>query len=98
MPSDDEEFQEQELKEVPAFETGGRVSETGIALVHKGEYILPAPGSEAIMETVEAQGQTVVNYYFPVEIVVSGSLPEEEHEVIQARIWEKLSDALDTMA
>ncbi len=88
----------EELEEVPAFESGGRVSETGIALVHKGEYIVPAPGSEAVVETVETQGQTVINYYFPVEIVISGSLPEEEHEVIQARIWEKLSDALDAMA
>ncbi len=70
-----------------------RVNETGIALVHEGEYILPAPGSEAVLEPALASGG-MINYYFPVEIVIVGDLPEQEREAIENRIWEKLHDAL----
>ncbi len=70
-----------------------RVKETGIALVHEGEYILPAPGSEAMLEPAMAGGG-MINYYFPVEIVIVGALPEQEREAIENRIWEKLHDAL----
>ena len=90
-------FEENEVN-IPEFQTGGRVRETGIALVHEGEYIMPAPGSEAGIEPVDMSSQNVVNYYFPVEIVIVGSLPEEEREAIEMRIWEKLSDALERMA
>jgi hypothetical protein len=82
---------------IPAYQTGGYVRETGIALVHQGEYIMPASGSEAEIEPVAMDNQ-VINYYFPVEIVVVGTLPEEEREAIEARIWENLSDALDRLA
>jgi hypothetical protein len=82
---------------IPAYQTGGYVRETGIALVHEGEYIMPASGSEAEIESVAMDNQ-VINYYFPVEIVVVGTLPEEEREAIETRIWENLSDALDRLA
>jgi hypothetical protein len=82
---------------VPAYQTGGRVKETGLAVVHQDEYIIPAAGSEALIEPAALTGQTVINYYFPVEIVIVGSLPEEEHQAIQARVWERFSDALDRM-
>jgi hypothetical protein len=81
---------------IPAYQMGGYVRETGIALVHEGEYIMPAAGSEAEIEPVAMDNQ-VINYYFPVEIVVVGTLPEEEREAIEARIWEHLSDALDRL-
>lgn len=84
--------------DIPAYQTGGYVRETGIALVHEGEYITPASGSEAEIEPVELSEQSVVNYYFPVEIVIVGSLPEEEREAIEAQIWEHLSDALDRIS
>lgn len=92
-----DEFDKDEL-EVPSFQGGGRVRETGIALVHEGEYIMPAPGSEAEIEPAKAAEQAVVNYYFPVEIVIVGSLPEEERQAIETRIWEKLNDALEETA
>ncbi len=79
---------------IPAFQSGGVVKETGIALVHEGEFIMPAPGSEALIEGAP-EAQATVNFYFPVEIVVVGSLPEEERAAIEARIWESLGDALD---
>lgn len=87
------DFESDEM-DIPAFQTGGVVRETGLALVHEGEYIMPAPGSEAAIEPAQ-MGDQVVNYYFPVEIVIVGSLSEEEQEIMEARIWEKLTDALD---
>lgn len=83
---------------IPAFQTGGWVRRTGLALVHEGEFIRPARDSEAEIEPVEMNGQRVINYYFPVEIVIVGSLPEAERELIENRIWERLSDVLARMA
>lgn len=83
--------------EIPAFQMGGLVKEDGLAVVHKNEYIIPAPGSEAVIESVEMSNQ-VINYYFPVEIVIVGSLPEEEREMMEASIWEKLCEAQERLA
>jgi hypothetical protein len=95
LPPD--EFEEDEIT-VPSFHTGGWVRETGLALVHEGEFIMPAPGSEAGIEPVEMDGQRVINYHFPVEIVIVGTLPEEERELIAMRVWERLGDVLGRMA
>ena len=91
------EFDSEE-QELPAFQSGGRVRETGLAVVHEGEYIMPAPGSEVDIEPAEMTGQGVINYYFPVEIVVVGALSDEDHDAVQARVWEKLSDAMQRLA
>jgi len=82
---------------VPRFAGGGFVRETGLAIVHEGEYITPAPGSEAVIETAPGATQGVINYYFPVEVVIVGSLPEEERMSLETRIWESLGDALERM-
>jgi hypothetical protein len=50
-----------------------RVARTGIALVHEGELILSAPGSDAEFEQVDSDSRTVVQYFFPVEIEVCAS-------------------------
>jgi hypothetical protein len=83
---------------IPSFQSGGQVRRTGIALVHEGEFIMPAPGSKAEIEPVAMESERVVNYYFPVEIVIVGSLPEEERELITTRIWDQLGDVLRRMA
>jgi hypothetical protein len=50
-----------------------RVTRTGIALVHEGELVLPAAGSEAQAVQVGDDARSTIHYYFPVEIeVVSG--------------------------
>jgi hypothetical protein len=36
----------------------------------------------------------VVNYFFPVEIVVAGSLVPQEREIIQAQIYQDLHEAI----
>ena len=47
-----------------------RVKRTGIALVHEGELVLPAGGSEAAADIVASDDRVTVNYYFPVEVEV----------------------------
>lgn len=91
-------FEPEGGEELPMFQSGGFVKETGLAVVHEGEYIMPAPGSEAMIEPARMMSQGVVNYYFPVEVVVVGGLPEEEKAAIEARIWESLGDAFERMA
>lgn len=61
-----------------------RVKRTGIALVHEGELVLPAAGSEAAAEIVAHEDRITVNYYFPVEIEVRGpSEVEDSRRLIQ---------------
>ena len=40
-------FEPDGTEELPMFQSGGLVKETGLAVVHEGEYIMPAHGSEA---------------------------------------------------
>ena len=86
-----------ELINLPAYRSGGIVRETGIALVHEGEFIMPAPGSEATIDPLQASTKGEVNYYFPVEIVFVGSIPESEREAIEARIWERLGEEVERL-
>ncbi len=74
---------------------GGRVRRTGIALVHEGEMILPAPGSEALIERGSAAGPAAVHYHFPVEIeVVSGAGALDLDELAE-HVLARLSHGLD---
>lgn len=49
---------------------GARVTRTGLAVVHEGELILPAAGSEAQADQVLQDAQTTIIFSFPVEIEV----------------------------
>ncbi|WP_134495169.1 hypothetical protein [Microvirga pakistanensis] len=64
------------MASTPGLARGGyaaRVTRTGLALVHEGELVLPAAGSEAQAEQVIASDRTMVRYRFPVEVqVVTG--------------------------
>ena len=64
---------------------GARVRRTGIALVHQGELVLPAAGSEAEAETVLDDAQSTIQYFFPVEIEVRGA-PEGHHPSVAAEL------------
>lgn len=58
-----------------------RVRRTGIALVHEGELILPADGSEAEARSL---GGDAVTYYFPVEIeVCEARAPVDAESVVE---------------
>ena len=81
---------------LPGFQAGGRVERSGLAVVHKDEYIIPAPGSEAsIVPDMDGmqQGQ-VINYYFPVEVEVVGTLSNVEMERVAQYMYDQLNNAL----
>ena len=84
-------------EELPMFQSSGFVNETGLTIVSEDASIMPAPSWEAEIGADHRTGQGVVNYYFPVEIVVLENIPEEERASIEARIWESLGDALQRM-
>ncbi len=84
--------------ELPQYQAGGFVKESGLAVVHKGEFITPAPGSEAVIEPAQMMTQGVVNYHFPVEVHIVGSLCECELERIEKRIWKSFGHAMNRIA
>jgi hypothetical protein len=68
-----------------------RVRRTGIALVHEGELILPADGSEA--EGRALRGETV-HYHFPVEIEVCETRAPLDADELVARVLGELARGL----
>jgi hypothetical protein len=81
-----------------SFASGSIVRETGLAVVHENERILPAPGSQAAVEPAGRNLPGAVEYSFPVEIVVVGGLSDAERERIEAGIWARLATALERLA
>jgi hypothetical protein len=77
------------------FDAGGRVERTGIALVHEGEYVLPAVGSEALIAPADGTG-TTVTYHFPIEIEVVGTLDEAAVRAVSDRVFAELARELDS--
>ncbi len=79
----------------PGEENATVVERTGIALVHEGETIVrPAPGSEASLKPMHTRQGSDVHFYFPVEVVVVGGIPEADKQELEARIFESLHRAL----
>jgi hypothetical protein len=80
---------------MPAFQLCGRIERTGIALVHEGEYIVPAPGSQAVISPDGAgpAGQQVT-WSFPVEVQVIGELSEEHLQAVASHVFDELDTAL----
>lgn len=89
-------MEEEGLIGVPSFDVGGRVERTGIALVHEGEWIAPAPGSAAAIEpgVVPAAAGPVVNYHFPVEVELIGELSEPQRRAVAEHVYDELDAAL----
>jgi hypothetical protein len=76
-------------------ETGAkRVLETGIALVHEGELVLPAAGSEAQAEVVADDARAVIEYHFPVEIEIRGEGPSIDMAEIARNVCERVARRL----
>jgi hypothetical protein len=72
-----------------------RVLRTGIALVHKGELILPAAGSEAQAERVIDDARQEIHYHFPVEVEVRAAPEGLDVEDIIAQTLSRLSHGLE---
>jgi len=75
-----------------------RVKRTGIALVHAGELVLPAAGSEAQSELVAADDRTVVHYHFPVEIEVRAGGATIDAQRIADLALARLAESLEGIA
>ncbi len=72
-----------------------RVTRTGLALVHEGELVLPAAGSEAQAVVVAEDARQVVHYHFPIEIVVQGRGAEPVD--VEAAIDRRLAALVDEL-
>ena len=71
-----------------------RVLETGIALVHRGELVLPAAGSEAQAEVAAADARAIIEYHFPVEIEIRGGAPPVDVDKIARQVYERIARRL----
>lgn len=67
------------------------VEHSGLAVVHQGDRIVAAPGSEAAMSSVSGPD---VEYHFPIHVIMVGDIGEETKQEIEARIWDALYAAL----
>ncbi len=67
------------------------VQDDGLAVVHRGERIVAAPGSEAqLAPSPEAE----IHYHFPVHLVVLGDIGEQARADIRADLLDELYRAL----
>ncbi len=74
-----------------------RVRRTGIALVHAGELILPAAGSEAEADRVEADERNTIHYHFPVEIEVRTTPATIDVEEVVQRALNRLAAQIENL-
>lgn len=72
-----------------------RVTHTGLAVVHAGELILPAAGSEAQAERVADDSRTVVHYHFPVEVEVRAAPDPPDPEELLVAIADRMTTGLE---
>jgi hypothetical protein len=59
------------------------VEETGLAVVHAGELIVPAAGSQAELELAASDPRAVVEYHFPVVVEVREASAPDVDEVAE---------------
>jgi hypothetical protein len=72
-----------------------RVTRTGIALVHAGELVLPAAGSEAQAEAAVDDPRAVIEYHFPVEIEVRGPAAPPNLQAVVDAVMDRLAEILE---
>ena len=79
-------------------EGGGaaRVIRTGLALVHEGELVLPAAGSEAQAEQVIDDSVTTIIFTFPVEIEVRRTAEPLDVDAIADRVIRLLAQKFES--
>ena len=72
-----------------------KVERTGLALVHEGEYIVPAAGSEALLSRGQDSGPEV-HYWFPVEVELVGDVEEAVVGRVVQRVFAELDRELSS--
>jgi hypothetical protein len=73
------------------LENATYVQQSGLAAVHRGDKIVAAESSQAVLAS---HSGSHVEYHFPVHVVMAGDLGEDAKSEIEARIWDKLNTAL----
>ena len=74
-----------------------RVLRTGLAVVHEGELVLPAAGSEAEAELVTEDARNVIHYYFPIEIEVRSVGEAIDRHALIASTLDALTQAVESL-
>jgi hypothetical protein len=76
-----------------------RVEQTGLAVVHEDEWIASTPESAAVLRAVaEDVGERTVDYVFPIEVHVVGSLTEAQMKAVAQHVFDELNGALRSRA
>lgn len=75
-----------------------RVRRTGLAVVHEGEWVVAAAGSEADFDATDGPDQAVINYHFPVEIEVVAITRAIDHEALVDITLGRLAEYLEGLA
>lgn len=68
----------------------------GQSEVDEDGFAAPPSGEEPTADGGGAEDPhgRVINYYFPLEVVVTAGVPERERELLQEAIWQELHDAV----
>lgn len=74
---------------------GATVTESGIALVHEGELIFPAPDSEAEAELAIQDARTTITVNLPVIVQVAGANDTAETDRIVNETLRRLRHAIE---
>jgi hypothetical protein len=72
-----------------------RVERTGLALLHRGELVVPAEGSEALTSVLEGDGTLVLEFPVEVEVRIVDPWDPEQHA---DHTLTRLLNALDGLA
>lgn len=82
----------------PPRRVGGRaarVTRTGLAVVHQGELVLPAAGSEAQAERVLDDARSTIHIHIPVEIEVRAAPDPLDPEDVIRQVLHRLAATLE---
>lgn len=72
--------------------------EDGLAVVHRGEVIRPAEGSQAEIAQADVDARTEITYSMPIVIEVGGPIESDEREAIIAETLGRLRRAIENRA
>jgi hypothetical protein len=70
------------------------VERTGLAMVRRGEWIVPAPSGRAELSSSVESGERPVEVVFPVEIEVSAPAPEIDLDQLAELVLRRLTRGL----
>jgi hypothetical protein len=71
------------------------VAQTGLVVLHQGELVVPAPGSEALLALVNGDGTLTLEFPIEVEVRIVPACDPDEHA---DATLQRLVHALDGLA